>query len=51
VEGIETEAQLAELKRYDCDFIQGYFFHSPMREQNFIQHMNHQVMKTTNGII
>ena len=51
VEGIETEAQLAELKRYDCDFIQGYFFHSPMREQTFIQHMNHQVMKTTNGII
>lgn len=45
VEGIETEAQLAELKRYDCDFIQGYFFHSPMHEQNFIQHMNHQVMK------
>jgi len=51
VEGIETEAQLAELKRYDCDFIQGYFFHSTMREQTFIQHMNHQVMKTTNGII
>jgi len=45
VEGIETEAQLAELKRYDCDFIQGYFFHSPMHEQSFIQHMDHQVMK------
>lgn len=45
VEGIETEAQLAELKCYNCDFIQGYFFHLPMHEQNFIQHMNHQVMK------
>lgn len=45
VEGIETEAQLAELKRYDCDFIQGYFFHSPMHEQSFIQHMDHQVMR------
>ncbi len=45
VEGVETEAQLAKLKRYGCDLIQGHFFHSPMHKQSFIQHMNHQVMK------
>ncbi|MBS0299564.1 MAG: EAL domain-containing protein [Proteobacteria bacterium] len=45
VEGIETEAQLAELKLHDCDFIQGYFFHSPMHEHSFIKQMDRQVTK------
>ncbi|MXS83029.1 putative bifunctional diguanylate cyclase/phosphodiesterase [Nitrosomonas oligotropha] len=42
VGGIETEVQLAELKQYGCDFIQGYFFYLPMPEQDFIRAMNHQ---------
>jgi len=42
VEGVETEVQLAELKQYGCDFIQGYFFYLPMLEQDFIRAMNHQ---------
>ncbi|MDV6341958.1 EAL domain-containing protein [Nitrosomonas sp. Is24] len=45
VEGVETEAQLAELKQYGCDFIQGYFFYLPMHEQDFIRAMNHQASK------
>lgn len=42
VGGVETEVQLAELKQYGCDFIQGYFFYLPMPEQDFIRAMNHQ---------
>lgn len=29
-EGVETEAELAFLKRYKCDFIQGYLFSRPV---------------------
>jgi EAL domain-containing protein (putative c-di-GMP-specific phosphodiesterase class I) len=29
-EGVETEAQLAELRRLDCDSAQGYLLASPM---------------------
>lgn len=43
VGGVETEVQLAELKQYGCDFIQGYFFYLPMPEQDFIRAMNHQI--------
>jgi len=38
--GVETEMQLAELKEYGCDFIQGYLFFRPMDEQTFIKEMN-----------
>ncbi|MDC7293511.1 EAL domain-containing protein [Butyrivibrio sp. DSM 10294] len=35
-EGVETEEQLKFLKYADCDYIQGYLFHKPMPEEEFI---------------
>jgi len=29
-EGVETEAQLNDLKKLGCDFIQGFYYHKPM---------------------
>lgn len=34
-EGVETELQYKFLKSYDCDFIQGFFFHKPVSEAEF----------------
>jgi EAL domain-containing protein (putative c-di-GMP-specific phosphodiesterase class I) len=30
-EGVETEAQLAMLRLYNCDFVQGFLLARPMR--------------------
>lgn len=49
-EGVETEMQLAELKQYGCDFIQGYFFFQPMSGQNLIKAMNHQEQKRNSSM-
>lgn len=35
-EGVENEAQLLELRAYGCDFVQGYLFYRPLRENEFI---------------
>lgn len=35
-EGVETQEQLRFLKYADCDYIQGYLFHKPMPEEDFI---------------
>jgi diguanylate cyclase (GGDEF)-like protein/PAS domain S-box-containing protein len=32
-EGVESEVQLAELRRLDCDYAQGHFFHAAMPER------------------
>ncbi len=32
-EGVETAAQLAQLKGLECDFVQGYFFSKPMDKE------------------
>ena len=36
-EGVETEAQLAYLRRYQCDEMQGYFFSRPLAPDAFGQ--------------
>jgi EAL domain-containing protein (putative c-di-GMP-specific phosphodiesterase class I) len=36
-EGVETAAQLAQLRQFGCDYIQGYFFHRPMEETRFLE--------------
>jgi len=36
-EGVENEAQLAELRTNGCDYIQGYFFYRPLDEKTFIE--------------
>jgi diguanylate cyclase (GGDEF)-like protein len=36
-EGVETEAQLAMLRRQECDEMQGYLFSRPTSGQNFAQ--------------
>ncbi len=38
-EGVENEAQLAELRSNGCDYIQGYFFYRPLDEKTFIASM------------
>lgn len=32
-EGVETEAQLAKIRSYNCDMVQGYLFSAPMPEE------------------
>ena len=34
-EGVETENQLAMLKRSGCDFVQGYYFSRPVPPEEF----------------
>nr|WP_242698796.1 EAL domain-containing protein [Alteromonas sp. 5E99-2] len=34
-EGVEREEQLAILKRYDCEMLQGYLFSKPVRAERF----------------
>jgi diguanylate cyclase (GGDEF)-like protein/PAS domain S-box-containing protein len=36
-EGVENEAQLAELRNNGCDYIQGYFFYRPLDEKMFLE--------------
>lgn len=36
-EGVENQAQLAELRNHGCDFIQGYLFYRPLEETTFIK--------------
>lgn len=34
-EGVENAAQLAFLQRYECDYIQGYYYSKPLPEEEF----------------
>lgn len=36
-EGVETEAQLAFLRRHGCDQMQGYYFSTPLPADEFVQ--------------
>ncbi len=36
-EGVETEAQLAKLKEFGCDEVQGYYFSHPVTADDFTQ--------------
>ncbi len=36
-EGVETEAQLAYLRKHDCDEMQGYFFSRPLPPEGFAE--------------
>jgi len=36
-EGVETEQQLASLRRFDCEFAQGYLFAKPLEERQLLQ--------------
>ncbi|HJV86323.1 MAG TPA: EAL domain-containing protein [Noviherbaspirillum sp.] len=40
-EGVETEAQLAYLRRHGCDCMQGYYFSRPLPAQEFTQLLRH----------
>ncbi len=35
-EGVETEAQLAYLRRHDCDLMQGHYFSRPVSHEEFL---------------
>jgi diguanylate cyclase (GGDEF)-like protein/PAS domain S-box-containing protein len=41
-EGVETEAQLAYLRRYQCDEMQGYFFSRPLAPDAFADLMREE---------
>ena len=43
-EGVETAAQQLELCAYACNFIQGYYFHRPLLESNFIDTVNAEML-------
>lgn len=36
-EGVENEEQLNFLRRYGCDFIQGFYFSKPLPEEEFVK--------------
>ena len=39
-EGVETEEQLAILRKYECDHIQGYYYSKPIRIAEFSDYLN-----------
>lgn len=44
-EGVENLDQLQELREYGCDLIQGYYFHKPLLEDEFIHVVNQSLLK------
>lgn len=40
VEGVETELQYHEVKKYDCDLVQGYYFEKPIKFLDFEEKYN-----------
>ncbi|MEB3885871.1 EAL domain-containing protein [Lyngbya sp. CCY1209] len=36
-EGVETEQQLSSLRRFDCEFAQGYLFAKPLKERQLLK--------------
>lgn len=41
-EGVENEAQRQKLLSYGCDYIQGYLFHRPLEEKDFVETVQHE---------
>lgn len=44
-EGVEDKKQLAQLQRFGCDYIQGYYFAKAMSIQAFEQHLKKSTQK------
>ncbi|NCC76239.1 MAG: EAL domain-containing protein [Clostridia bacterium] len=38
IEGVETQAQLDSIMKFDCDFIQGYYFSKPLPADEFVRY-------------
>jgi len=49
-EGVETEAQLAFLREYGCDEMQGYYFSRPLAEDAFFALVQAQAQENTSAI-
>jgi sensor c-di-GMP phosphodiesterase-like protein len=45
-EGAETADQVAFLKRYGCDDVQGYFFSKPLPKDQFLEYLRQQDQHT-----
>jgi EAL domain-containing protein (putative c-di-GMP-specific phosphodiesterase class I) len=39
IEGVEHKNQVELLKSYNCDYLQGYYFSKPIKEEDFIESM------------
>jgi EAL domain-containing protein (putative c-di-GMP-specific phosphodiesterase class I) len=39
-EGVETKEQFQFLQRNNCDYIQGYYFSKPLKEEEYIEFIN-----------
>ena len=44
-EGVETKQQLVALKRFGCDYVQGYYYAKPMNRQEFEVYMEEHARK------
>ena len=42
-EGVETEEELAILKEYDCEFVQGYYFSKPLSVNHFTKMIGRKI--------
>ena len=40
VEGIETKDNLDTFKKYNCDYIQGYYYSKPITKDELIEFIN-----------
>lgn len=43
-EGVETERELEILKRYNCEYVQGYYFSKPLCVEDFTKKMEKQLI-------
>jgi EAL domain-containing protein (putative c-di-GMP-specific phosphodiesterase class I)/GGDEF domain-containing protein len=50
-EGVETKKQYEFLKELKCDYIQGYYFHRPMTEDDYEKLLAKEVNSISNNII
>ena len=49
VEGVETAAQVAYLRKHSCDFIQGYNFGRPLPVAQFEQLLREKIPAQSQG--
>ena len=50
-EGVETEKQLNEIKKMNCDEVQGFYFARPMSEEDFETFLSNQNKKEQKQIV
>lgn len=48
-EGVENKAQIDKLKRFGCDYVQGYYFSRPMPLHEFEQYLEEHNKKEKSG--